>query len=79
MSDVTVQAVTGGGGSDQKVFVQRGIDAVWLRSEGSDDYHRTAYHSPLDDLRWVGKTEIARSAEVAFRLLNGLMQVSAYR
>ncbi|HUW58881.1 MAG TPA: hypothetical protein VMZ92_19750 [Planctomycetota bacterium] len=50
-----------------------GVGHRWIGSEGPDDYHRTAYHSPLDDLRWVGESELARLADVARRLLLGFL------
>ena len=61
-------------GSDNGVFVAAGIPAAWLQSEGARDYFAQVYHSPLDDMRWVGRSELARSADAAFSLLSDLMK-----
>lgn len=76
MGDVTVEQATGGG-SDHAVFVEAGMEAVWLRSTDDGRYYATVYHSPLDDMTWVDKSEMERSAELAFRLLSEFMQMPA--
>lgn len=65
-----------GGGADVGAFRETGIECVWLRSEGGagKEYARSAYHSPLDDMRWVNEAALERQAELAFGLLSELMR-----
>ncbi len=68
-----VDVATGsGGGADVGAFRERGIDCVWLRSEGgaSTDYAASAYHSPLDDMRWVDRAALEREVDLAFKFLS---------
>jgi Iap family predicted aminopeptidase len=74
MPDVTAEQATSRG-SDHAVFVDAGIEAVWLRSTDDGTYYATVYHSPLDDMTWVDESEIERSAELAFRFLSDFMQM----
>jgi aminopeptidase YwaD len=80
--DVEVKPASGGG-SDHGVFVDAGVEAVWMQSAcgtggGSPpvapSYYAQAYHSPLDDLRCVDESAQERCAEVAYALVQHILR-----
>ncbi len=70
--DVEVTRATGGG-ADIGAFREAGIECVWLRSSGGDDRAAAIYHSPLDDMRWVGQPAIQRIAQTGFEFLKKIV------
>ena len=53
--------------TDAKAFGPLGTDAVWVAAA---NWSKAApFHSPLDDMRWIGREELARSVEAGVALL----------
>jgi aminopeptidase YwaD len=56
-------------GADFGVFMRQGVPCIMMESSKSE-YNTTAYHSPLDDMRWIGTNgELDAAFEVAKKIL----------
>jgi aminopeptidase YwaD len=59
-------------GADFGAFMREGTPCVMIGSS-KDEYWDTAYHSPLDDMRWIGTNgELDRTFEAALAILKQL-------
>ena len=69
-----------GGGGDATYFVPLGVEAVWVSESrcrlgdlyGREDHHwRSAapFHSPIDDMRRIGRGAMARDVEIGMDLM----------
>lgn len=76
---VKFKAGTGGGG-DATYFVPIGVESVWVSASrwrlgdlyGREDHQwRSAapFHSPIDDMRWIGREAMAREVEIGMELM----------
>jgi len=77
--DVKVMAGRGGGG-DATYFVPLGVEAVWVSASrwrlgdlyGREDHQWKAaapFHSPIDDMRWIGREAMAREVAIGMDLM----------
>lgn len=58
-------------GADFGVFMRQGVPCIMMESSKSE-YNIAAYHSPLDDMRWIGTDgELDAAFEVAKTILLG--------
>ncbi len=62
------RAGTGGGG-DASYFVPIGVEAVWVCAAAPGGGLAAPFHSPIDDMRWIGREALARYVEIGMGLM----------
>ena len=70
---ITPEEYNGFIGADFGAFIRKGVPCIMLGSSPTEKnkYVTVAYHSPLDDMRWIGTDgELDRTFEAALRVLN---------
>ena len=70
------RAGTGRGGGDSSSFVPVGIESIGVGSAPAPGSERVPFHSPMDDMRWIGRKELAAYVELGCALVNEWLEES---
>jgi len=57
------------GGGDGLYFVRIGVETVWVCAASPGGRLAAPFHSPIDDMRWIGREAMAREVEIGMGLL----------
>jgi aminopeptidase YwaD len=74
---VRFEAGTGSAPGDASSFWPIGVESVWV---SVSDWSKAApFHSPLDDMRWIGREALAQDVEIGVAMLQEWMREFAAR
>lgn len=68
---VKVSVGKGSGGGDASAFVPIGVESMFV---SASNWSKAApFHSPIDDMRWIGRQDLARYVEIGVALVKEWM------